>query len=97
MSEPKGMSGLNPENLAQIEAILATPDAVLPASTEFRQRFPGVSFTRCDRSDVDGETPYKEFPRYDLYLVSAVNHCVTMTRDPAIATGIVVVESKAKP
>lgn len=88
------MSGLTADNLAQIEALLAAPDASLAAFSDFRQRFPGVSYTRCDPSDVDGEMPYKEFARFTLYLVSAVNHCVTMTRDPAMATGIIVVESK---
>lgn len=91
------MSGLTTENLAQIEALLSAPDATLPALQDFKQSFPGVSFTRCDPSDVDGERPYKEFARYNLYLVSAVNHCVTMTRDPAVATGIIVVQNKAAP
>jgi hypothetical protein len=89
------MSGLTTENLAQIEALLAAPDATLSAFSDFRQRFPGVSYTRCDPSDVDGEKPYKEFERFTLYLVSAASHCVTMTRDPASATGIIVVENKA--
>ncbi len=91
------MSGLTVDNLAQIEALLAAPDAELSAFADFRQRFPGVSYTRCDPSDVDGENPYKEFTRFSLYLVSAVNHCVTMTRDPAVATGIIVVENQVKP
>jgi hypothetical protein len=91
------MSGLSADNLVQIEALLAAPDATLAAFSDFRQRFPGVSYTRCDPSDVDGEKPYKEFTRFNLYLVSAVNHCVTMTRDPAVATGIIVVENQAKP
>jgi len=90
------MSGLTMENLTQIEALLAPADAELSALADFRQRFPGVSYTRCDASDVDGERPYKEFTRFNLYLVSAVNHCVTMTRDPAVATGIIVVENRAK-
>jgi hypothetical protein len=90
------MSALTTENLAQIEALLEAPDATLAAFSDFRQRYPGVSYTHCDPSDVDGEKPYKEFERFNLYLVSAVNHCVTMTRDPAVATGIVVVENKAK-
>jgi hypothetical protein len=91
------MSSLTPEKLVEIEALLAAPDASLTALSDFRQRFPGISYTRCDPSDVDGEKPYKEFSRFNLYLVSAVNHCVTMTRDPAVATGIVVVENKAEP
>lgn len=91
------MSGLSAENLTEIEALLSAPDATLPAASDFRQRFPGVSYTRCDPSDVDGESPYKRFTRFDLYLVSAVSHCVTMTTDPAVATGIIVVENKVKP
>jgi hypothetical protein len=91
------MSSLSTENLAQIEALLAAPDADAAVLQDFRQRFPGVSLTRCDPSDVDGERPYKEFPRFTLFLVSAVNHCVTMTRDPSIATGIIVVQNKVAP
>lgn len=91
------MSGLTSENLAQIEALLSAPDADPSVLQDFRQRFPGVSLTRCDPSDVDGERPYKEFARFNLYLVSAVNHCVTMTKDPAIATGIIVVQNRVKP
>ena len=90
------MSSLSTENLAQIETLLSAPDADPSALQDFRQRFPGVSLTRCDASDVDGERPYKEFARFNLYLVSAVNHCVTITRDPAVATGIIVVENRVK-
>jgi hypothetical protein len=90
------MSGLTTENLAQIEALLGAPDADTSVLQDFRQRFPGVSLTRCDASDVDGDKPYKEFERFTLYLVSAVNHCVTLTRDPTVATGIVVVQNKVK-
>jgi hypothetical protein len=89
------MSGLSTEKLAEIEGLLGAPDADASALQDFRQRFPGVSLTRCDPSDVDGERPYKEFARFNLYLVSAVNHCVTMTRDPSVATGIIVVQNKA--
>ncbi|WP_026607693.1 DUF6129 family protein [Methylocapsa acidiphila] len=91
------MSALTTENLAQIEALLSAPDADASVLADFRQRFPGVSLTRCDPSDVDGERPYKEFSRFNLFLVSAVNHCVTMTRDPAVATGIIVVQNKVSP
>jgi hypothetical protein len=89
------MSGLSPDKLAEIEALLSAPDADASALADFRQRFPGVSFTRCDPTDVDGEKPYKEFTKFNLYLVSAVNHCVTMTRDPEVATGIIIVPNKA--
>jgi hypothetical protein len=89
------MSSLTSENLAKIEAMLDGADANDSVFKDFRQNFPGVSLTRCDPSDVDGENPYKEFPRFTLYLISAVDHCVTMTRDPGVATGIIVVNRVA--
>jgi hypothetical protein len=87
------MSSLTSENLAKIEAMLDGPDANDSVLKDFRQNFPGVSMTRCDASDVEGEHPYKKFPRFTLYLISAVDHCVTMTRDPGMATGIIVVQN----
>ncbi len=91
------MPGLTAEKLGEIEALLADPSADASVFADFRQKFPGVSLTRCDASDVDVEHPYKEFPRFTLYLVSAINHCVSITRDPSVATGIIVVQNKAKP
>jgi len=90
------MNNLTGENLAKIEAMLGAADAEPSVLSDFRTQFPGVSLTRCDASDVDGETPYREFPRFTLYLISAVDHCVTMTRDPDMATGIIVVQNKVK-
>lgn len=91
------MSGLTADKLGEIETMLADPHADASVLADFRQRFPGVSLTRCDASDVEVEKPYKEFPRFTLYLVSAINHCVSITSDPAFATGIIVVQNKARP
>ena len=91
------MAGLSADKLSEIEALLADPNADATVFTDFRQKFPGVSLTRCDASDVDVERPYKEFPCFTLYLVSAINHCVSITRDPSLATGIIVVQNKARP
>ncbi len=91
------MTGLTADKLGEIETLLADPNADSSILTDFRQKFPGVSLTRCDASDVDAEKPYKEFPRFTLYLVSAINHCVSITRDPSLATGIIVVQNQARP
>ncbi len=88
------MSNLTGENLAKIEAMLGAPEADPSVLNDFRAQFPGISLTRCDASDVEGEKPYKEFSRFTLYLVSAMNHCVTMTHDPNEATGIIVVPNR---
>jgi hypothetical protein len=91
------MSALTAEKLNEIEGMLGAPNADASCLQDFRQKFPGVSLTRADPSDVEGEHPYKEFSRFTLYLISAINHCVSMTRDPAIATGIIVVQNQVKP
>ena len=76
----------------KIEALLVTAEDGRNPLTDFRQRFPGLSLTRCDASDMSGEAPFREYPKFNLYLVDGRDHCWHITGDPAIATGIVVAE-----
>ena len=61
---------------------------------EFRKEFPGVSIIRCDAFDMRDETPIKSTAGFDLYLVDGREHCVKITNDAGVATGVVVVEKK---
>ncbi len=73
-----------------IETILsAVPGDENPA-VAVRRSLPGLSLTRCDVSDMSGETPFRETPRYALYLVDGSSHCWRITSDPGQATGVVV-------
>ncbi len=72
--------------LEQIEAILAQAVTASDPYPELRRRFPGLSWTRCDASDVN-ETPFRSYPAYDLHLLDRSAHCVQITSDPAQATG----------
>ncbi len=54
----------------------------------FRNDFPGLSLTRCDLSDLGVEEPFREYPRFNLYLIDASDHCSHLTADPACATGV---------
>ncbi|MDH6263292.1 hypothetical protein [Bradyrhizobium sp. BR13661] len=74
--------------LAEIERMLASPDAPPHAYLELRQKFPHLSWVRCDASDVT-ETPYRRFAAFDLHLLDSADHCVQITDDPTRATGIV--------
>jgi len=79
--------------LAAIEDLLAAESASAPDGTGlagFRQRFPKVSLTRCDLSDIDSETPFRVFAGMSLFLVDSSDHCARITSDPARASGIVV-------
>ena len=86
---------LNEETVARIEAILGAADADPKALAGFRHDFPSLSLTRCDLSDVGIEKPFREFPRCNLYLVDATDHCWRLTMDPAHATGLLIAEKPA--
>jgi hypothetical protein len=74
--------------LAEIEQMLASSDAVSQAYLELRRKFPHLAWIRCDASDVT-ETPYRSFGLFDVHLLDSADHCAQITDDPARATGIV--------
>jgi hypothetical protein len=83
--------------LAQIEKLIAAADMAQGAlAAEFRQRFPGLSLTRCAASDLNGESPFRTTPGFDLHLVDRSEHCWRLTTEPARATGIVLAQTKAR-
>ena len=79
---------ITPTQLVQVaEATLLDPRAA-----SLRQRFPGLHFTECSESDVSPRyTPALSVDGHALYLISgATGHCLELTNDAAIATGILV-------
>lgn len=85
---------LSANDLAQIEGLLAAPDADMRAFHELRLRFPELSVTPCDASDLDTESPFREYGRFNLYLVDGTDHCWRLTSDPELATGLVLARNK---
>lgn len=82
---------LETDELATLDELLtAAASADASSLTGIRQRFPWLSLTRCDESDMDTETPFRVYPGLSLYLVDASDHCWRITADPERATGIVV-------
>ena len=79
---------LGPDELNEIDAALSAPDADASVFAQLRSRFPHLSWTRCDASDVT-ESPFRTYSRFDVHLVDRSDHCVTITADPARASGIV--------
>ncbi len=76
------------DELSEIEKVLSADEADAQAIAELRRRFPHLSWSRCDASDVI-EPPYKSCARFDLHLLNSTDHCSQITADPAQATGIV--------
>jgi hypothetical protein len=81
---------LSDADVRHIETLLATLPGGEQAVAAVRRSLPGLSLTRCDVSDMGGETPFRETPRYALYLVDGSRHCWRITGDPTQATGVVV-------
>lgn len=79
---------VNPEELNEIERMLSTPELGAQAFAELRRRFPHLSWTRCDASDVT-EAPFRSYESVDLHLLDSADHCAQITADPACVTGII--------
>jgi hypothetical protein len=79
---------LGPNELLEIDQVLSAPEADARVFAQLRSRFPHLSWTRCDASDVT-ESPFRIYSRFEVHLVDRSDHCVQITADPARATGIV--------
>ncbi|WP_076861950.1 hypothetical protein [Bradyrhizobium mercantei] len=79
---------LGPDELIEIQQLLAAADADTGSVVELRRRFPQLACVRCDASDVT-EQPFRRFRNFDLHLVDGSDHCMQITADPARAIGIV--------
>lgn len=84
------------EELREIERLLAALDMDAGTFAELRRRFPNLSWTRCDASDVI-EAPFRTFGRFDVHLLSNADHCARITSDPAAATGVVLAQRGLQP
>lgn len=81
------------QDLNEINSMLsATEDAGVFAA--LRQRFPNLSWTRCDASDVT-EEPFRTVSIYDIHLLDSADHCSHITNDPGRATGIILARRSA--
>jgi len=84
---------LSVEELTEVEQVLLALAADAPVIAEMRGRYPKLSWTRCDASDVV-EAPYKSTTVYDIHLLNSSDHCSQITSDPAQATGIILAKRK---
>lgn len=85
---------LTADSMARIDAALSPPDADSRAFIALRQTLPHLSLTRCDPSDVDADEPFRQYPRFNLYLVDGTDHCWRLTADPSRATGLVIADKR---
>ena len=86
---------ISQEQLHAVADYIATAylDDVLIA--QLRLEFAPLHFTYCSDDDVGGVSPVVEQDNFNLYLIDGREHCLTLTNNYDVATGIVVAEVMA--
>jgi hypothetical protein len=87
---------LSTADLTEIDKVISVLQADAQVFAELRRRFPHLSWTWCDASDV-AEEPFRSYPRFDVHLLDSADHCSHITADPTRATGIVLAKRSALP
>lgn len=57
-----------------------------------RAAWPGMHFSYCMDDEICGVEPVRELRGLNLYLVDGRGHCLSLTTDPEVATGLVLAE-----
>lgn len=60
--------------------------------TLLRARFADIHFTYCSDDDVGRAKPVLEQTQFNLYLIDGREHCLCLTNNHDVATGVVVAE-----
>jgi hypothetical protein len=87
---------LSTDELTEIDKVISVLEADAHVFAELRRRFPRLSWTRCDATDVT-EVPFRTYSRFDVHLLDSADHCSQITTDPTRATGIVLAKRNAAP
>lgn len=57
-----------------------------------KEQFSGIRITACFDDDIHHGKPVHTSPYYAIYLVGNNEHCLSLTNDYDIATGVVIAE-----
>jgi len=57
-----------------------------------RAAWPGVHFSYCMDDEICGVNPVRQLQGLNVYLVDGREHCMRLTGNPEIATGLVLAE-----
>lgn len=77
------------KEIAQLTSQLPLDQAI---SSGLRNRFPEIHFSYCLDDDVINGRPVISTPDFNLYLVDARDHCLTLTTNHEVATGVLVAQ-----
>ena len=80
---------ITPRQLADIARMVVAEGLAPAILTSLRRIYPGVYFTSCLDDDIIGTEPVLRRMGLYLYLVDSRQHCLQLTEDFQIATGVV--------
>jgi hypothetical protein len=80
------------EQLNEIATELVTSGLTDETASVLRQQYQTIHFTFCMDDDLPNNTPVSEHLGFNLYLIDGREHCLCLTSDQQVATGVVVAE-----
>jgi hypothetical protein len=83
---------INETMLSEVVALATDHEINALLHDELKRAFPNVRFTLCSEDDIHAGKPVVEKEGFDIYLVGSSEHCLTLTNDIDLATGIVIAE-----
>jgi Family of unknown function (DUF6129) len=88
---------MDPIRIDQVAAVVERAGLCDQTLSALREAFADIHFTWCRDDDIgEGRAqPVRESARFRIYLVDGRSHCLTLTRDPESATGLVLAEIDA--
>ncbi|MEI2384411.1 hypothetical protein [Breoghania sp. JC706] len=84
---------LSETDLETIGQELAASQSDSTTFAALREKFPALSWTRCDAADVD-EEPYRSVALFDLHLLDTTDHCPRIVTEPGAANGIILAKRR---
>jgi len=83
---------ITPEQVNAIVAKIETLGVDESTISELRRQYQTIHFTYCMDDDLPNNVPIIEKAAFNIYLIDGREHCLCLTNDYALATGIVVAE-----
>jgi hypothetical protein len=83
---------LSQEQLLQIATLVGAAGSLREAAGSVRAALPGLRAIVVDPLDVKGEQPAFSVGERRVFLVEDGGHCWSLTRDPATASGVMLVQ-----
>jgi hypothetical protein len=80
------------EQVNEIVAKVETLGVDESTISELRQQYQSIHFTYCMDDDLPNNVPVIEKEAFNIYLIDGREHCLCLTSDYELATGIVVAE-----